>query len=94
MERHRDRVRCFAQNLARHIGRCLGGHAAIFSAPVGGRSSVSPACCLPGGSCEILPEQHCPGDFMGHGTVCDPNPCEPPVPVGMSSWGQMKLLYR
>ncbi len=54
----------------------------------------SGACCLPDGSCEILPEQHCPGDFMGHGTFCDPNPCEPPIPTIDSSWGQIKNRHR
>ncbi len=54
------------------------------------------ACCLADGSCVLLTEGACAdlqGDWLGEGTVCDPNPC-PIVPVEQASWGQIKAVYR
>jgi hypothetical protein len=34
------------------------------------------ACCFPDGHCEFLDQSACPGQYMGDGTTCDPNPCE------------------
>ncbi|MDM7913748.1 MAG: hypothetical protein ACE15D_00600 [Candidatus Eisenbacteria bacterium] len=39
---------------------------------------VTGACCYPDGTCEVLEQTACTGDFMGEGTTCDPNPCEQP----------------
>jgi hypothetical protein len=53
------------------------------------------ACCLPSG-CEISFEGRCHydgGTYMGDGVPCNPDPC-PAVPVGSSSWGRMKSVYR
>jgi len=36
------------------------------------------ACCLPDGTCRITAPTECQGEYMGDGTVCDPNPCAPP----------------
>jgi len=51
------------------------------------------ACCLPDGTCMVTAPENCSGQYMGDGTVCDPNPC-PPVPVEESTWGLIKNLYR
>jgi hypothetical protein len=43
------------------------------------------ACCYDDGSCEMLLADECVangGIPQGPGTVCDPNPCPPPPPVG------------
>jgi len=53
---------------------------------------VEGACCLEDGSCRVTIPEDCPGEYMGDGTVCDPNPCEP-VPVTETSWGSIKNLY-
>ncbi len=39
------------------------------------------ACCFMDGSCTVVPEADCQGDFQGPDTNCDPNPCPPP-PTG------------
>ncbi len=36
------------------------------------------ACCYPDGSCQLVPRSACQGQYLGDGTVCDPNPCEQP----------------
>jgi hypothetical protein len=52
------------------------------------------ACCdLQTGACTITTQTQCSGQYMGDGTVCNPNPC-PPVPVNNTSWGTIKNLYK
>jgi hypothetical protein len=36
------------------------------------------ACCYPDGSCVELPAADCMENYLGDGTVCDPNPCPQP----------------
>ena len=41
------------------------------------------ACCLPDGSCVVMPECDCNdlcGEFQGNGTSCTPELCDPPPP--------------
>lgn len=49
------------------------------------------ACCI-GTVCSITTQDGCQGNWLGAGTVCNPNPCA--VPVEESSWGQIKANYR
>lgn len=58
-----------------------------------GAPAQTGACCLSDGSCTITTQTDCAGQYMGNGTVCDPNPC-PPVPVELKSWGSIKNQYR
>jgi hypothetical protein len=54
------------------------------------------ACCFADGSCLVLGESTCGeqgGNYMGNGTTCDPNPCEP-VPIQSTTWGRIKASYR
>lgn len=58
-------------------------------APVG-------ACCFSSGSCLVGERSDCEaagGSYMGDGSTCDPDPCEP-VPISKATWGQIKALYR
>ncbi len=36
------------------------------------------ACCYPDGTCEVVAEADCAGQYLGDDTVCDPNPCDQP----------------
>jgi len=61
-----------------------------------GGSDPSGACCLPDGSCQVLQESDCEsehGSYMGDGTACEPNPCQP-VPVEVTTWGRVKTRFR
>jgi hypothetical protein len=51
------------------------------------------ACCLPDGTCVITTQADCQGQYMGDGTSCSPDPCEPTA-VKPSSWGAIKNEYR
>ena len=37
------------------------------------------ACCFADGSCIVVLREQCQGEFLGDGTVCDPNPCDQPA---------------
>jgi hypothetical protein len=37
----------------------------------------SGACCYPDGSCELTPQEQCSGIWLGAGSTCSPNMCEP-----------------
>lgn len=49
------------------------------------------ACCI-NGECTVTTQADCGGDWLGEGTVCEPNPC-PPTPVRESTWGAIKNQY-
>jgi hypothetical protein len=54
------------------------------------------ACCFPDGSCRVLTNQECgsqQGRYMGDGSFCEPNPCQP-TPAGRMSWGRIKAAFR
>jgi len=51
------------------------------------------ACCDEFGNCTLTTQADCQGNYLGDGTVCDPNPC-PPVPTKGATWGQIKANYR
>ncbi len=71
------------------IGFGLPGTTHCFGPPVG-------ACCLPDGLCQVMLAASCAeagGTWLGPGTGCDPNPCEP-VPTEATSWGRVKDRYR
>jgi len=38
------------------------------------------ACCILDGSCTVVVEAECAGEWLGAGSDCDPNPC--PQPTG------------
>ena len=40
------------------------------------------ACCYPDGSCALTPQEQCSGIWLGEGTTCSPNMCEPCVFCG------------
>lgn len=53
----------------------------------------SGACCAPDGSCQLLRSDVCTssgGIFHGNGTVCSPNPCQPP-PIIACCAGDMNV---
>jgi hypothetical protein len=53
------------------------------------------ACCFVDGSCLVLGQAACgdqSGNYMGNGTTCDPNPCEP-VPIQSTTWGRIKASH-
>ena len=54
------------------------------------------ACCLSDGECLVEEEAECAqqqGIYMGDGSACVPNPCQP-VPVESTTWGRIKAGYR
>lgn len=70
----------------------LSGFVVEYSAPI----APVGACCFASGSCLVGERSDCEaagGSYMGDGSTCDPDPCEP-VPVGRATWGQIKALYR
>lgn len=47
----------------------------VCGSPVG-------ACCFPDGSCQVMTRMDCEDggfDYQGDGSLCDPNPCQPPL---------------
>ncbi len=56
------------------------------------------ACCLfCGDECLIVTSIVCEmfsGCYHGDGTLCQPLPCDDPVPTQESSWGEIKARYR
>jgi len=53
------------------------------------------ACCFVDGTCAIRIEPDCvdeDGTFQGIDSICEPNPCDP-IPVHISTWGEIKALY-
>jgi hypothetical protein len=59
-------------------------------------TSPTGACCFVDGPCLVLGQAACGdqgGNYMGNGTTCDPNPCEP-VPIQSTTWGRIKASYR
>ena len=54
------------------------------------------ACCFSNGVCLQGTQVDCQslgGNYVGDGVPCDPDPCGP-TPVKMTTWGQVKELYR
>lgn len=66
---------------------------------IGDPTIVTPttgACCRPGAVCSDLTAAQCAaagGAFIGVGSSCSPNPCQQ-TPTAMTTWGQLKTLYR
>ncbi len=64
---------------------------------VGGPCTPNPctlgACCAPDGSCFLNLQVHCPypNSWLGPGTVCDPNPCEPILGACCASDGSCSI---
>jgi hypothetical protein len=59
-------------------------------------SPLNGACCFADGSCFVLDQSACGeqgGNYMGNGTACEPNPCEP-TRVQPTTWGRIKASYR
>jgi hypothetical protein len=59
------------------------------------------ACCLPDGTCEVWSLDMCMSQgyaYMGHCTLCDPNPCVnssvPEISVEPTTWGRIKSTYQ
>ncbi len=87
---------------------CVGGNCAITTQSVceqgGGEwlgegtvcdPNPCPAVCCVGQECYITLEDECAGmggDWYPDWITCTPNPC--PSPVGSTSWGTIKALYR
>ena len=54
------------------------------------------ACCFLDGSCVVAEQHDCEdqhGTYMGDGTTCDPNPCQP-TPVKITTWGRIRAGFR
>jgi len=54
------------------------------------------ACCFPAGVCLEGTQLDCltvGGSYLGDGTACIPNPCQP-VAVEQDTWGRVKASYR
>jgi hypothetical protein len=56
------------------------------------------ACCFTDGTCALTMDlTECLGiggyDWLGEGTVCDPNPC-PPIATETTTWGSIKADYK
>lgn len=59
-------------------------------------SAPTGACCFADGTCLVLGQTACGeqgGNYMGNGTTCDPNECQP-TPVQPTTWGRIKASYR
>jgi len=54
-----------------------------------GPASAVGACCLAHGGCELRDAHGCPGEFLGEGTTCTPDPCGD-VPAS-SGWSLVVL---
>lgn len=55
------------------------------------------ACCRSDGSCEVLLEYLCNelgGQPYPPFVSCEPNPCPPPTPTTMETWGRIKANHR
>jgi hypothetical protein len=79
---------------------CLpAGNACGVTIGVYGQGCLGPAmgaCCLTNGGCFISGLTYCEeygGHYMGDGSSCQPNPCQP-VPVLPMSWGRLKARFR
>jgi len=54
------------------------------------------ACCLPSGDCVLETAGDCEtdgGTYLGDGTACNPNPCNP-TPTLSTTWGGVKRSFR
>ena len=58
-----------------------------------GTPAQTGACCLADGSCMISTQAGCAGQYMGDGTVCNPNPCSA-IPTEITTWGWIKNQYK
>jgi len=61
-----------------------------------GSTPATGACCFPAGVCLQGTQLDCltvGGSYLGDGTLCIPNPCQP-VAVERDTWGRVKASYR